>query len=131
MITAEQFKNLDACKKPVNTLTRTDIITLAQNDLILVSELKVLHSDMTRDMVLFMLDMPGAQQPLVLDYVYGGRNYISDQDAIEDNIGLIKRALMFKVATANIANMIDNNKNILDMSVSSLADLLTKDAYFE
>lgn len=131
MITAEQFKNLDACKKPVNTLTRTDIITLAQNDLILVSELKVLHSNLTRDMVLFMLDMPGAQQPLVLDYVYGGGNYINDQDAVEDNVGLIKRALMFKVATANIADMIDNNKNVLDMSVSSLADLLIKDAYFE
>ena len=131
MITAEQFKNLDVCKKPVNTLTRTDIITLAQNDLILVSELKVLHSDLTRDMVLFMLDMPGAQPPLVLDYVYGGGIYASDQDAVEDNVGLIKRALMFKVATANIADMIDNNKNVLDISVSCLADLLAKDAYFE
>lgn len=131
MITAEQFKNLDVCKKPVNTLTRTDIITLAQNDLILVSELDVLHSNMKRDIVLFMLNMPGAQQPLLLDYVYGATNYISDQDAIEDNVGLIKRALMFKVATASIADMIDNNKNVLDMTCSCLADLLTKDAYFE
>lgn len=131
MITAEQFKNLEACKKPVNTLTRTDIITLAQNDLISVPELRGLHNESKYDIVCFMLNMPGAQQPLLLDYVYGAICYKTEQDAIEDNIELIRRALMFKVATASIADMIDNNKNVLDMSVSCLADLLTEDAYFE
>lgn len=131
MITAEQFKNLDACKKPVNTLTRTDIITLAQNDLISVPELRGLHNESKYDIVCFMLNMPGAQLPLMLDFVYGADCYKTEQDAIEDNVELIKRALMFKVATASIAYMIDNSKNLLDMSVSSLADLLTEDAYFE
>ena len=129
-MTIQQFKDNEVCQKHVNLLTRQDIIDLYDNYLLDVKKISNIDNSIDPvDAFVFVLEMPGSQKPILLDYVYDSKVYSDMREVIEDNTELIKRALMFKVATLSLAEMLEHKKDLIDLSKNSISALVSSDTY--
>ena len=129
-MTIQQFKDHEVCQKHVNLLTRQDIIDLY--DYYLLDVKKISNIDNSIDPVdafVFILEMPGSQKPILLDYVYDSKAYLNMREVIEDNTELIKRALMFKVATLSLAEMLEQKRDLVNLGKNTISDLVSSDTY--
>ena len=129
-MTIQQFKDNEVCQKHVNLLTRQDIIDLY--DYYLLDVKKISNIDNSIDPVdafVFVLEMPGSQKPILLDYVYDSKTYSDMREVIEDNTELIKRALMFKVATLSLAEMLEQKRDLVNLGKNTISDLVSSDTY--
>ena len=129
-MTIQQFKDNEVCQKHVNLLTRQDIIDLYDNYLLDVKKISNIDNSIDPvDAFVFVLEMPGSQKPILLDYVYDSKVYSDMREVIEDNTELIKRALMFKVATLSLAEMLEQKRDLIDLSKNSINALVSSDTY--
>ena len=129
-MTIQQFKDYEVCQKHVNLLTRQDIIDLYDNYLLDVKKISNIDNSIDPvDAFVFVLEMPGSQKPILLDYVYDSKVYSDMREVIEDNTELIKRALMFKVATLSLAEMLEQKRDLIDLSKNSISALVSSDTY--
>ena len=129
-MTIQQFKDNEVCQKHVNLLTRQDIIDLYDNYLLDVKKISNIDNSIDPvDAFVFVLEMPGSQKPILLDYVYDSKVYSDMREVIEDNTELIKRALMFKVATLSLAEMLEQKRDLIDLSKNSISALVSSDTY--
>ena len=129
-MTIQQFKDNEVCQKHVNLLTRQDIIDLY--DYYLLDVKKISNIDNSIDPVdafVFVLEMPGSQKPILLDYVYDSKAYSNMREVIEDNTELIKRALMFKVATLSLVEMLEQKRDLVNLGKNTISDLVSSDTY--
>lgn len=129
-MTIQQFKDNEVCQKHVNLLTRQDIIELYDNYLLDVKKISNIDNSIDPvDAFVFVLEMPGSQKPILLDYVYDSKVYSNMREVIEDNTELIKRALMFKVATLSLAEMLEQKRDLVNLGKNSISDLVSSDTY--
>ena len=129
-MTIQQFKDNEVCQKHVNLLTRHDIIDLYDNYLLDVKKLPNIDNSIDPvDAFVFVLEMPGSQKPILLDYVYDSKVYSDMREVIEDNTELIKRALMFKVATLSFVEMLEQKRDLINLAKNSISDLVSSDTY--
>ena len=129
-MTIQQFKDNEVCQKHINLLTRHDIIDLYDNYLLDVKKISNIDNSIEPvDAFVFVLEMPGSQKPILLDYVYDSKVYSDMREVIEDNTELIKRALMFKVATLSLAEMLEQKRDLINLGKNSISDLVSSDAY--
>ena len=129
-MTIQQFKDNEVCQKHVNLLTRQDIIDLYDNNLLDVKKISNIDNSIEPvDAFVFVLEMPGSQKPILLDYVYDSKVYSDMREVVEDNTELIKRALMFKVATLSLAEMLEQKRDLISLDKNSISDLVSSDAY--
>lgn len=129
-MTIQQFKDNEVCQKHVNLLTRQDIIDLYDNYLLDVKKISNIDNSIEPvDAFVFVLEMPGSQKPILLDYVYDSKVYSDMREVVEDNTELIKRALMFKVATLSLAEMLEQKRDLISLDKNSISALVSSDAY--
>lgn len=129
-MTIQQFKDNEVCQKHVNLLTRQDIIDLYDNYLLDVKKISNIDNSIDPvDAFVFVLEMPGSQKPILLDYVYDSKVYSDMREVIEDNTELIKRALMFKVATLSLAEMLEQKRDLITLDKNSISALVSSDTY--
>ena len=129
-MTIQQLKDHEVCQKHVNLLTRQDIIDLYDNYLLDVKKISNIDNSIDPvDAFVFVLEMPGSQKPILLDYVYDSKVYSDMREVIEDNTELIKRALMFKVATLSLAEMLEQKRDLVNLGKNSISDLVSSDTY--
>ena len=129
-MTIQQFKDNEVCQKHVNLLTRRDIIDLYDNYLLDVKKISNIDNSIEPvDAFVFVLEMPGSQKPILLDYVYDSKVYSDMREVIEDNTELIKRALMFKVATLSLAEMLEQKRDLINLDKNSISALVSSDTY--
>ena len=129
-MTIQQFKDNEVCQKHVNLLTRHDIIDLYDNYLLDVKKISNIDNSIDPvDAFVFVLEMPGSQKPILLDYVYDSKVYSDMREVIEDNTELIKRALMFKVATLSLAEMLEQKRDLINLDKNSISALVSSDTY--
>ena len=129
-MTIQQFKDNEVCQKHVNLLTRHDIIDLYDNYLLDVKKISNIDNSIDPvDAFVFVLEMPGSQKPILLDYVYDSKVYSDMREVIEDNTELIKRALMFKVATLSLAEMLEHKRDLINLDKNSISALVSSDTY--
>ena len=129
-MTIQQFKDNEVCQKHVNLLTRHDIIDLYDNYLLDVKKLPNIDNSIDPvDAFVFVLEMPGSQKPILLDYVYDSKVYSDMREVVEDNTELIKRALMFKVATLSFVEMLEQKRDFINLAKNSISDLVSSDTY--
>ena len=129
-MTIQQFKDNEVCQKHVNLLTRHDIIDLYDNYLLDVKKLPNIDNSIDPvDAFVFVLEMPGSQKPILLDYVYDSKVYSDMREVVEDNTELIKRALMFKVATLSFVEMLEQKRDLINLAKNSISDLVSSDTY--
>lgn len=129
-MTIQQFKDNEVCQKHVNLLTRQDIIDLYDNYLLDVKKISNIDNSIDPvDALVFVLEMPGSQKPILLDYVYDSKVYSDMREVIEDNTELIKRALMFKVATLSLAEMLEQKRDLINLDKNSISALVSSDTY--
>ena len=127
-MTIQQFKDNEVCQKHVNLLTRQDIIDLYDNYLLDVKKISNIDNSIEPvDAFVFVLEMPGSQKPILLDYVYDSKVYSDMQEVVEDNTELIKRALMFKVATLSLAEMLEQKRDLVNLGKNTISDLVSSD----
>ena len=129
-MTIQQFKDNEVCQKHVNLLTRHDIIDLYDNYLLDVKKISNIDNSIDPvDAFVFVLEMPGSQKPILLDYVYDSKVYSDMREVIEDNTELIKRALMFKVATLSLVEMLEQKRDLINLDKNSISALVSSDTY--
>ena len=129
-MTIQQFKDNEVCQKHVNLLTRQDIIDLYDNYLLDVKKISNIDNSIDPvDAFVFVLEMPGSQKPILLDYVYDSKVYSDMREVIEDNTELIKRALMFKVATLSLAEMLEQKRDLISLDKNNISALVSSDTY--
>ena len=129
-MTIQQFKDNEVCQKHVNLLTRQDIIDLYDYYLLDVKKISNIDNSIDPvDVFVFVLEMPGSQKPILLDYVYDSKAYSNMREVIEDNTELIKRALMFKVATLSLVEMLEQKRDLVNLGKNTISDLVSSDTY--